>query len=373
MFLDNLHPIQFILDVLNVIYLFIIIIFFSIKFNFNKKYIIFLCALLFTPFLFYFMFHWSFFPDQSKYLQTIYDLRNFDYDDSVYSLLSSRSKFSSLVLAFFPIPFVSSIISIGLINKGILSALVIYFLIKKNFYFLTNLLVFLPSMIIISSLALRDMLTIALGIFFLFFFLSRKKYLKSFFFAILFILCKPHLGILCVVVLITYYILFIKLSLNSINIISLSISIVGLIIFVSSLLYFKDYLINYRDGYFAEEFGYKLQARYEQISILTIINSFTRFLFSPLSTNEINLINILIFLENLFLIHVKVILLKMICKENQSKALFWIFIWVVTFLMMGFVTFNAGTIWRYKLVLEIFLICAMYFSLKNNKKQIYLF
>jgi hypothetical protein len=370
MFLDNLHPIQFIPDILNAIYFLIVIIFLSIKYKLKKKYIIILSISLCTPFLFFFMFHWSFLPDQSKYSKIVYDLRNFSYDNSIFSLLSSRVSFASLLLALFPIPFVTSIISVGLINKGLLCAIIFYFLNKKNHHFIINLLVFLPSMIIISSIALREMLITALGILFFYFFLEKKNYFASIFWSVLLLLTKPHLGILCMGAAIIYFILFVKLNLNKINNISFSIFIVVLILLFIVLFLSQDILIHFREGFFSEEFSYDLIKRDEIITIPTILISAIIFLFSPLSTSEPNLLNSLIFIENLFLIYVKIALLKLIYRENQSKAVFWILVWIIIFTMSGFIVFNAGTIWRYKFVVQMFLVYAMYFSLNNKKRQV---
>jgi uncharacterized protein involved in response to NO len=95
-----------------------------------------------------------------------------------------------------------------------------------------------------------------------------------------------------------------------------------------------------------------------------------QFLLSPLSTKELNLWTIIIFIENLFLLYVLVILLKKIYKENQCKAIFWFLTWLFLFTIFGFVIFNAGTIWRYKFVLQIVIISGMYFSLNNKNKYI---
>jgi len=110
--------------------------------------------------------------------------------------------------------------------------------------------------------------------------------------------------------------------------------------------------------------------RDETITISTILNSFIQFLLSPLFTKELSLWTITIFIENLFLLYVLVILLNKIYKENQSKAIFWFLTWLFLFTIFGFVIFNAGTIWRYKFVLQIVMISAMYFSLNNKKKYI---
>jgi hypothetical protein len=225
-------------------------------------------------------------------------------------------------------------------------------------------------MIIISSVALRDMLVITLGILFFYFFLEKKNYFVSIFWVTLLLLIKPYLGILCIFISITYFTLLVKFNLNEINKISLCAFIVMLKFLFITIFFSQDIFIHYRDGFFSEEFNYNLLEREESITISTILISFINFLFSPLSTNEPNLLNNLIFIENLFLIYVKIVLLKIIYKENKCKAIFWILLWIIIFAITGFITFNGGTIWRYKFVVEVCFVCAMYFSLNNKKRQV---
>ena len=369
MFLSNLHFLHFIPDIINLIFFLFFLIYFCARYHIKKNIIIILSIFLLTPFLFYFLFPWGLFPDQSKYADIIYDLRNLNYDKSISFLLSNKVDFSSLIYAFFPVPFVTTIISVSLINKGILYAVILYLFNKKK-YFLVNLLLFLPSIIFYSSVALREMLVIGLGITFFYIFLEKKNYFQSFFFAALLILTKPHFGIACLAVSIGYYIFFIKLNLNVINKIAFYFFTLSIIFFFIFLFFFQDLLINHREGFFLEEFSYKLLMRDETITISTILNSFIQFLLSPLFTKELSLWTITIFIENLFLLYVLVILLNKIYKENQSKAIFWFLTWLFLFTIFGFVIFNAGTIWRYKFVLQIVMISAMYFSLNNKKKYI---
>lgn len=372
MFLSNLHFLHFIPDIINSLLFLIFLIYFCVKNRIKKNLIIILSIFLFTPFLFYFLFPISAFPDQSKYAETIFNFRTFSYDQPISFILNSRVDFSSFLYAFFPLPFVSTIISIGLMNKGILYVIILYFYNKKT-YFLTNLLFFLPSIIFYSSVALRDMMAVGIGIAFVYLFFEKKNYIKSFFFAALFLLIKPHFGILCLGISAAYFFFFIKLNLSEININALCSFIVLTIILLIALFIFKSELTSLRNGFFSEEFGYKLIFRGESITIFTILSSFTQFLFSPISTKGFDLFTIIIFVENLFLLYVKITLLNKIYKENQCKAIFWALALLFLFTIFGFVIFNAGTIWRYKFVVQIVMIFAMYFSLNSKNRYINLF
>ena len=370
MFLHNLHFQNFIPDIVNLIFMLITIIYISIKYQIKFFFLINLSVFLFTPFLFYFLFPWTLFPDQSKYADTVYNFRNLSFEYSLFEFLTSKVDFTSLILALFPVPFISTIISVSLINKGILYVIILYFL-KKKKYFLVNLLFFLPSIIFFSSVALKEILVIGLAIAFFYYFLEKKNYFKSFFFATLLILVKPFFGFMCLTIAFGYYIFFVKLNLNLINKISFKSFIVFIVLtvfFLTALFFLQDLLIVLREGFFSEEYGYQLLLRKEDITISVILKTFIQFLFSPLSMKDIYSWAIIIFIENLFLIFVVIILLKKIYKENQCKAIFWIITFLFLFMISGFILFNAGTIWRYKFVAQIVMISAMYFSLKNNKQ-----
>jgi hypothetical protein len=367
MILDNIQFIQFLPDIINLLFLITVIVVFCIRYKINKKYLFVFFISLLSPFLFYFIWHWSFLPDQSKYLYRVYSLRNFSYNEPNYSMFFSRTDFSSLLLAFFPIPFVTTIVSISLINKGILLMITMYFIIKKKYYFLVSLLLFLPSMIVVSSVALRDMLVIAIGILFFYFFLEKKKYFKSFFFGILFLLTKPHFAIICVAISIGYFIFFIKFKLKKININSCAILLLVSVFFFICLFLFEDSLNHFKNGFFSEEFNYRLVTEDKSISISSILVSSFSFLFSPLSTESINLKNIIIFTENIFIIFLTILLLKKIYRENQAEGIYWIISWFALFIVFGSTITNPGTIWRYKFVIQIIFLSALYFSFKNKK------
>jgi hypothetical protein len=369
MYLSNLHFEHFITDLINLVFFLIPLIYFCIKYHIKKNTIIILFIFLLTPFLFYFLLPWYIHPDQSKYLSTIFSFRDFSYDKSISFLLSSRLDFSSFLYALFPIPFVSTIISVGLINKGMLYVLVLFFLNKKK-YFLTKLLLFLPSLIFFSSTALREILVICIGVAFFYVFLEKKNYFQSFFFAGLFLLIKPHFGILCLAISVSYYVFFIKLNLNLMNIKKLSFCMILILLIFIILFFLRDKLIEIRFGFFSEEFGYQLISKNEIISVFTILNSFIHFFFSPLSTKELNLMTIIITIENLFLLYVIIILLNKIYKKNQCKAIFWALVLLFLFLIFGFTVFNAGTIWRYKFVIQIVMISAIYFSLNSKNGRV---
>jgi len=372
MYLDNIRPIQFLPDIINLILLLLLIIIVGIRYDIKKKYLIILCISSLTPFLFYFMWHWTFLPDQSKYSNLIYKFRNFTYDKPITDILISRIDFASFLLALFPVPFVNTIVSISLINKAMLCSVIFYFIIKK-YYFLVSLFLFLPSMIVISSLALRDMLVVIVGVFFCYFFIEKKNYLKSMFFLLLFFLIKPHLASLFLVISIIYFTLFVKFNLKKFKINLFSFFLILTTFFCILVVLLPNFLTKIRMGFFSELFNYLLISNHYSETVSSILFSNFYFLISPISTGNINLMNVLIFLENIFIIFVIIALLKLIHKENKYQTLYWIYTWLSLNVIIGSIIFNSGTIWRYKFTTQIILLSAMYFSIKNKKRQINLF
>ena len=156
-------------------------------------------------------------------------------------------------MALFPVPFVTTIISISIINKGFL--LISIFLFLKN-KIIPNALIFLlllsPSYLVISSVALRDLLVVLSGIFFAYYFFA-KKIFKTIFFLILFFLLKPHLAVYFMFVLLVYY-WFFYFNIKLINKIIISIFFIILLFFFMNEFWYIVQKIRY--GFIQENFNY---------------------------------------------------------------------------------------------------------------------
>ena len=126
--LSNIESYEHIPDFLNILVVFFIFYYFISRFKINKIFLIYLTILLISPLLINdFLISWTMFPDQSKYAQAVYLFRNFEYkilfEKKILSLENQyfSANLASFILSLFPIPFITTIKSIGIINRGIIS------------------------------------------------------------------------------------------------------------------------------------------------------------------------------------------------------------------------------------------------------------
>ena len=217
----------------------------SIKFLFIN----FICLL--TPFLFNgFLFDWSQFPDQSKYLDLSFKIRE-DPKEFFYFIKVPFQDFklylSSAIYAFSPILSMETYGGISLYNR-FLFLITLVFLFHKKFIdnYILILLLISPSLILYSSIALRDNLIIVLIFWFLYFFYQKKYYSL--------IITTILISLIRYPIIINLLIFFIVSSIVKDNKINYKNLIFVSIILLPSLVLFKDQIINtlnfFRAGFF---------------------------------------------------------------------------------------------------------------------------
>lgn len=134
------------------------------------------------------------FPDIGGYLRCLRDFRdNFSLDESacalirssgsgdVVSTLSFKKGLPGIIYSFVPIPSTSTIGSIGIINKLILFGTFLY--LKKNYFSKIVLrwellILFLPTILVFSSIGLRDNLIFCFQVI-LFFSIASQRFMMS--------------------------------------------------------------------------------------------------------------------------------------------------------------------------------------------------
>jgi len=324
------------------------------------------------PFFFYWLWDWTFLPDQNKYASTIYQIRNFNFsgiDLSLDSIL--KVEFSSLIMALFPIPFINTIVSVSLINRSLISLVFLFFI--KNKKLSSSMIIFFlfsPSIIVMSSIALRDAITLIFSLMFAYYFFNKINFFKSSIFLILLIITKPHFGLYILFISFWYYLFFFlkKKFLFKIIIISL---------FFFIFFYYNDEIflkiLDLRRGFESEEFNYKtyyaLGAEEEIFKFSIIVKNFLNFFFLPHITSSINLTGIVIFAENLILFLILTLYLFKIYKNSKSKAIYLILSFVLISILLASIVHNNGSLWRYKVNIQIIFVFISYFvfSKKNYK------
>ena len=351
-------------------YLFVILIlsiFFSKKIIDKKMFIwISLCSL--SPFFInHFFMEWWYMPDQVKYYSGAKKVRELNLD--IFTRSHEIGKFTvilpSIIFGLFPIPFIETINSIGFVNKCLLGLTTIYLFHKQiinkiSFYFIN----IWPSIFLYSSLSLKDTLSLVLSILFVYF-LYKRDYLLSLILLILIFPVKIINSFLFVIIFLTYFIFFGKRIFKIINIILLSF-LTLLIIFNFDLFIFL--LNKYRLGFF-EEANIPLMLyqniTFDFIFLKVLFFDLIRFILSPIP-NISSLAMMFQFFENIFMYTMLIVILRKLYKRNKKKFAFWIFSFFYSMSLYSLLVYSDGTIARYKYVILIFFIFAIYIESKNK-------
>ena len=326
----------------------------------------------------------SYFPDQIKYTSGVEVVRinNFDLEFSYYNLSANNwynydvlkgavagSAFFFSLFPFFITP--SDFTAINFIN--FILFIFLFLFIFKNFNIpriFLYIFLFLPSIYIAHSLALKDTPLIFFTFFFLIY-LFKKKFLISFFFLISIYMFRENYFYLCTI----FYFLYVSLYLILNNIKKAKIII--LILYFSVIFYFLiigqnlilDFINNYRDGYFNEN---NIQGFMFFQNYMDIFNYlFIHVIDTIILINPSNITQFISTIENIFIYVVISFLIfrnKLIFSYDVFMLLFFYFIniFIITLIIS-----NYGAIDRYKLPLEIslFLIVIIYsYNYKNFKK-----
>ena len=119
----------------------------------------FLCLFAFTPFfLNEVLFPASYMPDQFQYYNVSKGIRSFALDSFSESPTVENA---SWMLALIPLPYIETIQSLGFFNRFMVTVLIIWLYSSKNIRGWPLLfMVFYPSLLLYSSLTLRDTLVL---------------------------------------------------------------------------------------------------------------------------------------------------------------------------------------------------------------------
>jgi len=355
-------------------YLFVILIlsiFFSKKIIDNKMFIwISLCSL--GPFFINHIFmEWWFMPDQTKYIRGAQKVRELNLE--IFNRIDEVGKFTiifpSIIFGLFPIPFIETINSIGFINKCLLGITTIYLfhkkVINKIAFFFINIW---PSIFLYSSISLKDNLSLIFSILFMYF-LHKGNYLLSLILIILIFPIKIINAFLYIFIFLTYFIFFGEDKVRKFNLFLLII----LILFIAiNLDYFLFMLNKYRIGFFEEANNSLKLYNYILFDISffkILIFDIFKFLLSPLS-NINSLASLLQFLENILMYSLLIKFFKRLYKRNKIKFIFWITSFFYSISLYSLLIYSDGTIARYKYVILIFFIFAIYIESKEYVKKI---
>jgi hypothetical protein len=328
------------------------------KKNRNIKYVFLISSL--TPFFFNnVLFNWFYFPDQSKYLFITESIRNFNF----YQIkdINITQKLTGILYALFPMPFINSFTALSLVSRFFFLITLFFFYNDNKKKILPLFFLICPSIIIYSSVALRETFLFSFLILF-FLFLKKNKFLYAIFFILLLTLLKPEIGLVLIFSLAIYYFLFIKK--NYINKIVLLLSVFFTLIFFSD--FFLDLINNRYRGYFYEEFNFYPKVYYSLTNlIINLPIKFLEFIISPFLQLK-NIFHFFQIFENL-MIYIFLYLYFYNCyKTNKLITLFWFLILLFNLSIYSLIVVNAGSIARFKITLFVLIILSLNYSIKKN-------
>ncbi len=264
--------------------------------------------------------------------------------------------------AYFPMPLINSIQSISMINYLLFITLYIFLKQKKVFTIFTEFFFLLfPSLMLYSSVGLRDIPILFCMILFLYYFLVvDKKFVSLLFLAPLFFFKFQNAGILLITAMISMLFNYKKLKLYQVILF-----ICAIIIFYYS---FKKYLtldhFNYLRFYFYHEENPDKMSEYTRINswmdLVTLLStSFFRFIMDPLPWTAESLMQLFQSFENIVVL---VIIIWSILRfwGSGTKHHKWSlnFFYLFSMALYSLFIINAGTAARYRFT---FVVCYIIF------------
>jgi len=352
-------PLNLLVDLGNFSLILLIANFFIQKYKVPAKLKVILLLSCATPFLFNgLMIDWYVFPDQTKYLRHASSCRDFSCLSKNPTILTS-----GIIYAFSPLVSLETLKSIAFANRLFLILLILFLYLKKIDNLFLIILIFLPGLVLYSSISIRDTLVIIFSILSFYYFFE-KKY-PIFLITIIFLfLLKFQTGIYIFVLSLIYYLFFNVKNKIFFKFITLMIMTFFLIYFASSI---TELLNTKRAGFFHEEFADT--SNFEALSFKDIIFSSPKtlilFLISPLlGLNSFNMLFVLG--DTLILYAFSTIVFIKNFNKNHNKSLFWLFVLMGLFALHGLMVFNDGTIHRYKIIITIPILFSYLYSLKKN-------
>lgn len=283
--------------------------------------------------------------------------------------------FSSYLYAFFPIISFNTINSLAFVNKGFYCLTLIYinYKIKIN-NLLKIILLFTPTIILYSSLSLRDILILVLMILSFFFIINEKKYFIGLITLLILFIIKPQNGAICFVSIISFLV-FDKFFKKKITI-----TLFSSIILLFTFFYFYDqslfeYINSYRRGFYLEQYlNYKdlLSTEYYNSFFSIGYNSYTfkilflgtiNFLLAPLFSIE-NFFHLVSAIESLFFIIVYIFFFYHQFLIDKKITIFWLCLFFGFIILYALIPFNENTMVRYRFPISIFFLMSSFLTTK---------
>lgn len=331
-----------------------------------------LALLSFTPYLMNgVLLEPEYMPDQFKYWDMLSAIRSFKYTSEMYH---GNVTPAAYMWAFLPLPFVETINSIGFFNKFIMILIFIWASssLKLQGWVLWFLLLF-PSIILYSSLSLRDMLICALMLS-IFWSVIRRKYWLAILFLILLEQIKFQNAALVVLFSIGYVLVSVNdfsYSKNKVYGFVLLLSLFSIVAFY----YLGEAIEHVRFSMFLEDSGGDPSEYLPLNGFLDLIVQgfvgIVKVMFFPLPWQANSTFQLLQSIENIAAFVILVVFTVSCYKIIPKQTLYWLLFLLTGFFLYGLVVTNLGTIARYKLpFIVVYLIFLSYERVRFNYKML---
>lgn len=298
-------------------------------------------------------------PDQFKYLQAVQSLRKGNIGNDTTKTVELASK----ILAFIPLPFVETINSLGFFNRLIAIILTAWLYASKKLRGWPLLfIIFYPSFLLYSSLALRDTLVFLFMVISVILFVENRRFVALIFALPLFILKFQNFFLILI-----FFYLHLAFTKGSIFYkYRIVVLILGLLVFSQFLFQIIEAIDYYRLSLFIEDNG--VVDDYVPIKsifdfLLVGLKSSPYFLLKPFPWESNNILQLVQSLENFFISCFLAFLFWRTFKINRIIAYKWFIFLYIALTVYGLVVFNYGTAVRYKFPFVMIVIVGMAFEL----------
>jgi len=322
----------------------------------------------------------SYMSDQFRYVRVTQTIR-----EGGALALTTGAGFSGSIFALAPIPFINSVRSIAMINFLIILFLFVFL---KNKRMSNNavdffLLVY-PSLLLYSSVALRDTLIFLFMFLGIYFFLIKRNYLFSLIFSAPLIILKFQNFLIICLSIVLYHIVKGGVRLYKIFFLATSLFLFSLLrnVQIDRWTLVEMFSINTLEGMryalFAENYGYDMslvaELGYNPVNsipefILITIKGFFRFVLGPFIWSFENLFQLIQSIENIVIIMLMtgILFTRKYFKETREKILYLNVLLITGFSIYGFVVFNLGSAARYKFVfIGVYMILSYYLIKRDH-------
>ncbi|EGU36726.1 hypothetical protein VII00023_01210 [Vibrio ichthyoenteri ATCC 700023] len=300
-------------------------------------------------------------PDQYGYWDTVSKIRTFDFDEIVtFTTVLNASYIFSII----PMPFALTVSSLGFFNKFLYVSLFMFLWHKRVF---TNFSIFFyllyPSLVVYSSLSLRDFMITSFMIVSFVYFIERKYLLAFSFSSILIFIKFQNLILISIVFAMYFYFFCLPLRRQIALLVVLPIiyfilysNFIGDINYYRAVMYFEDGGVRGVDA-ISGPFNF----------VFELIAGSVYFLLKPLPGEASNLFQLIQSLEGIFLFVVILYLLfsALILEKRTRVFLFWMAYIIITLGVYSLVVFNFGTAARYKFPFVLVFVVFICFDLKK--------